>query len=69
MSYPSQRLILLFDGTWNDPQDRTNVYRLARDIHDHDAHGVRQRFFYEPGIGTRQWERLVGGAFGVGANI
>ncbi|WP_299231448.1 DUF2235 domain-containing protein [uncultured Halomonas sp.] len=66
MSHPSQRLILLFDGTWNDPQDRTNVYRLAGDIHDLDAHGVRQRFFYEPGVGTRQWERLVGGAFGVG---
>lgn len=66
MSQPSQRLILLFDGTWNDPQDRTNVYRLARDIHDYDGQGVRQRFYYEPGVGTRQWQRFVGGAFGVG---
>lgn len=66
MSQPSQRLILLFDGTWNDPQDRTNVYRLARDIHDYDGQGIRQRFYYEPGVGTRQWQRLVGGAFGVG---
>ncbi|MDI5919493.1 DUF2235 domain-containing protein [Halomonas sp. LR5S13] len=66
MSLPTQRLILLFDGTWNDPQDRTNIYRLARDIHDHDDHGIRQRFFYEPGVGTRQWERVVGGAFGLG---
>lgn len=64
MSHSSQRLILLFDGTWNDPQDRTNVYRLARDLHDHDERGVRQRFFYEPGVGTRRWERLLGGAFG-----
>lgn len=66
MSQPTQRLIFLFDGTWNDPQDRTNVYRLARDIHDHDSHAVRQRFFYEPGVGTRPWERLLGGAFGIG---
>jgi len=66
MSHPTQRLVLLFDGTWNDPQDRTNVYRLARDIFDHDPHGVRQRFYYEPGVGTRQWERLAGGAFGMG---
>ncbi|MCL7941677.1 DUF2235 domain-containing protein [Halomonas sp. ATCH28] len=66
MSLPTQRLILLFDGTWNDPQDRTNIYRLARDLHDYDDHGVRQRFFYEPGVGTRQWERLTGGAFGWG---
>lgn len=66
MSHPAQRLILLFDGTWNDPQDRTNVYRLAGDILDYDDHGVRQRFFYEPGVGTRRWERVIGGAFGVG---
>ncbi|MDN3523089.1 DUF2235 domain-containing protein [Halomonas ramblicola] len=66
MANPTQRLILLFDGTWNDPQDRTNIYRLARDISDYDAHGVRQSFFYEPGVGTRQWERITGGAFGVG---
>ncbi len=24
----SMNLTLLFDGTWNDPQDRTNVFRL-----------------------------------------
>lgn len=66
MSQPTQRLVLLFDGTWNDPQDRTNVYRLAQDIHDYDKQVVRQRFYYEPGVGTRQWERFVGGAFGLG---
>lgn len=60
------RLILLFDGTRNDPQDRTTIDRLARNIHEDDDHGIRQRFFYEPGIGTRQWERLTGGIFGVG---
>lgn len=61
-----QRLILLFDGTWNGPQDRTNVYRLAGDILDYDDRGVRQRFFYEPGVGTRSWEKVIGGATGFG---
>ena len=45
MPINQQRLILLYDGTWNDPQDRTNVYRLARSIHDYDGN-IRQRFFY-----------------------
>ncbi|MBB3190436.1 DUF2235 domain-containing protein [Halomonas cerina] len=66
MSVPQQRLIVLFDGTWNDPQDRTNVYRLARDIVDHDDNGIRQRFFYDTGVGTQRLGWLLGGAFGVG---
>lgn len=60
-----QRLILLFDGTWNDPQDQTNVYRIARHINDHDG-SVRQRFYYEPGVGTSRLERFRGGTFGYG---
>lgn len=60
-----QRLIILYDGTWNDPQDRTNVYRLARDLHDYDGE-VRQRFFYDPGVGTGTFDRIRGGAFGWG---
>lgn len=59
------RLILLFDGTWNDPEDQTNVYRIARRLHDYDG-GVRQRFFYSSGVGTAKWERLSGGTFGYG---
>ena len=60
-----QRLVVLFDGTWNDPEDQTNVYRLSRRIHDYDG-DIRQRFFYDPGVGTSQWSRFCGGAFGVG---
>lgn len=62
---PKQRLILLFDGTWNDPQDQTNVYRIARHINDHDE-SVRQRFYYEPGVGTSPMERIRGGVSGYG---
>ena len=60
-----QRLIVLFDGTWNDPEDRTNVYRLARSIHDYDG-DIRQKFFYDPGVGTSKWSRFRGGVTGWG---
>jgi uncharacterized protein (DUF2235 family) len=61
-----QRHIVLYDGTWNDPADRTNVFRLARYISDRDAAGNTQRFKYDAGVGTGRVGRLVGGAFGVG---
>ncbi len=60
-----QRLVVLFDGTWNDPEDQTNVYRLSRRIHDYDGE-IRQRFFYDPGVGTSKWSRFRGGTFGYG---
>lgn len=60
-----QRLILLFDGTWNDPEDGTNVYRLSRLLQDYDG-SMRQRFYYSPGVGTSKWERFRGGTFGYG---
>jgi uncharacterized protein (DUF2235 family) len=65
MAHEKQRLILLYDGTWNDPQDRTNVYRLSRNILDYDG-DVYQRFFYDPGVGTSEFTRLRGGLFGAG---
>lgn len=60
-----QRLIVLFDGTWNDPEDQTNVYKLARSIHDYDG-DIRQKFFYDPGVGTSRWSRFRGGVAGWG---
>ena len=60
-----QKLILLFDGTWNDPEDQTNVYRVARRLHDDDG-DVKQRFYYDPGVGTSKFQRLSGGIFGYG---
>ena len=59
-----QRLIMLFDGTWNDPEDQTNVYRISRCLHDYDG-DMRQRFFYNAGVGTSKLERFRGGVFGL----
>ncbi|WP_373187771.1 DUF2235 domain-containing protein [Halopseudomonas sp.] len=61
----TQRLILLFDGTWNDPEDQTNVYRITRRIQDCDG-ATRQHFFYDPGVGTSKLQRFSGGVFGYG---
>ena len=60
-----QRLILLFDGTWNDPEDQTNVFHIASRIHEYDG-DVRQRFFYGPGVGTAKFDRFRGGVLGYG---
>lgn len=60
-----QRLIVLFDGTWNDPEDQTNVYRLSRSIQDYDG-DIRQKFFYDSGVGTSKLARFRGGVFGFG---
>jgi uncharacterized protein (DUF2235 family) len=60
----SKRLIVFCDGTWNraDQPAPTNVVKL-RDAVDTSA---GQLVHYEPGVGTRPWERVSGGAFGFG---
>jgi uncharacterized protein (DUF2235 family) len=66
MSKPKQRLILFFDGTWNTPENNTNVWRLNLMLADTSPDGVLQRKFYDPGVGTHWYDRLSGGAFGAG---
>jgi uncharacterized protein (DUF2235 family) len=68
-----KRLIVCCDGTWNRPDQHhngvaapTNVSKLALAVAREDSGGVAQRVFYQPGVGTRRWERLRGGAFGAG---
>jgi uncharacterized protein (DUF2235 family) len=68
-----KRLIVCCDGTWNRPDQLhngvaapTNVSKLALAVAREDSSGVAQRVFYQPGVGTRRWERLRGGAFGLG---
>ena len=69
-----KRLILCFDGTWNTPDDNgdvdgstsTNVHRLYQGLAPADADGMRQVGWYQKGVGTRWYNRLRGGAFGVG---
>lgn len=68
-----KRLVVCCDGTWNRPDQLsngvaapTNVLKVALAVSERDSFGVEQPVFYEPGVGTRPWERLRGGALGYG---
>lgn len=69
----AKRLVVCCDGTWNRPDQLhngvaapTNVSKLALAVARQDDQGTAQLLHYQPGVGTRRWERLRGGAFGLG---
>jgi uncharacterized protein (DUF2235 family) len=61
-----KRLALFLDGTWNDPDSNTNVFRLHGWVDKRDSAGVEQRAHYLKGVGTNWYDRLHGGALGAG---
>jgi uncharacterized protein (DUF2235 family) len=63
-----KRLALFFDGTWNEPGDHTNVWRLYLMLADRGQDGMPQDRFYDEGVGTRWFDRISGGAFGAGVS-
>ncbi|MFJ5775341.1 DUF2235 domain-containing protein [Streptomyces sp. NPDC093094] len=64
----AKRLVICCDGTWNfaDQPSKSNVAKVALSVLPGSADGKEQRVYYHSGVGTRRWERLRGGAFGVG---
>lgn len=44
----------------------TNVTNIALGVARQDSDGNPQLLFYHPGVGTRRFERVRGGAFGFG---
>ncbi len=60
-----KRLIVLYDGTWNNRESATNVHKVKLAIPERDPQGVEQRVFYDEGVGTRRFDSLRG-AFGYG---
>ncbi len=64
----SKRIIVCCDGTWNKFNDRTptNIRRLAQLLKASASDGTRQLVHYQDGIGTRWYDKLPGGAFGIG---
>jgi len=44
----------------------TNVSKLALGVPRQDDQGVEQVLYYQAGVGTRRFERIRGGAFGLG---
>src|ERR1043165_9278248 len=63
---PGKRLALFFDGTWNIPENNTNVWRLSLMLASQGADSVPQAKFYDEGVGTGLLDRVSGGAFGKG---
>ena len=62
----ARKLIVLFDGTWNNRKDRTNVVRMREAIASSGEDDPEQPCLYDPGVGTHWYDRLTGGAFGRG---
>jgi len=59
-----KRVALFLDGTWNNVNDNTNVWRL-KSLCDKSA---EQLVYYSAGVGTQSGEKLSGGMFGIGIN-
>lgn len=68
---PKKRLALFFDGTWNKPEDNTNVWRLRLMLARQGRDGLVQESFYDEGVGTHWYDEYSGGVFGRGlsANV
>jgi uncharacterized protein (DUF2235 family) len=59
-----KRIALFLDGTWNNVDDNTNVFRLKSLC----AKSPEQLCYYSAGVGTQMGQRLTGGLFGIGLN-
>jgi hypothetical protein len=69
----AKRLVVCCDGTWNRPDQLaggvaapTNVTKVALAVVREDTMATGQLLHYEAGVGTRRFERIRGGAFGLG---
>jgi uncharacterized protein (DUF2235 family) len=59
-----KRIALFLDGTWNNVDDNTNVFRLKSLC----SKSTEQLCYYSAGVGTQTGEHLTGGMFGIGIN-
>lgn len=68
-----KRIVICCDGTWNLPDQvhegevcASNVTKIARCVAPTDSANTRQVLFYDKGVGTGYFDRLLGGAVGWG---
>jgi len=62
-----KRLVVCCDGTWNQLSNfPTNVVKLSQTIKPIATDGIAQVLYYQPGLGTKWYDRIPGGAFGWG---
>lgn len=73
-----KRIIICFDGTWNRPADEslpvdqrveTNVRRFYDSVLAQSDDGIKQVKWYDEGVGTKWYDRVVGGGLGAGLEI
>jgi uncharacterized protein (DUF2235 family) len=73
-----KRIVICFDGTWSKPADEalavdqrleTNVCRFYESVRERDKHGIQQVKWYDEGVGTKWYDRYIGGALGAGLEI
>jgi len=74
----AKRIVLCFDGTWNRPGDEnldesqqveTNVRRFYEALTERSPDGKPQFKWYDEGVGTHWYDRVIGGVTGVGLEI
>jgi uncharacterized protein (DUF2235 family) len=65
----NKRLAIFLDGTWNESDDNTSVWRLRSLCAARDETGVAQQIYYDRGVGTEFGEKLAGGLFGAGIDL
>jgi uncharacterized protein (DUF2235 family) len=65
-----KRLVICFDGTWNsvgNPDEVTNVVRVAQAVRSVASNGVAQLVYYNAGVGSGgPLDQFLGGVFGMG---
>lgn len=73
-----KRIVICFDGTWNRPADEslpvdqqveTNVRRFFESVKPIADDGVEQITWYDEGIGTKWYDKFIGGTTGAGLDI
>ena len=73
-----KRIVVCFDGTWSKPADEamaadgqveTNVCRFYESVKDQGVDGTKQVKWYDEGVGTKWYDRFIGGAIGAGLEL
>jgi uncharacterized protein (DUF2235 family) len=69
------RLVVCFDGTWDRPDENADVLKRVESnvcrfyesvINGSLPEGSLQKKWYDTGVGTKWYDRTMGGAFGLG---
>jgi uncharacterized protein (DUF2235 family) len=65
-----QRLVICFDGTWNQRDSGTNICKLSDLVQEGEVGTITEPFtqcvYYDAGVGTGVLDGFTGGAFGLG---